>query len=154
MLTRIIYSSRATERITMSLASSIVEAAVRTNRALDVTGMLCVVDSYFLQVLEGHRRPVSELMTKITADPRHHRLSLIQATEIEERQFARWDMGFAGNSDQTEEVLNRHVPGEPSKIEDSTGAEALALLLELRPLVDSHTRQLLTWGKKMTAKSG
>lgn len=138
----------------MSLSSSIVEAAVRTNRALDITGMLCVVDSYFLQVLEGNRHPVSELMTNIIADPRHHRLSLIQVTEIEERQFARWDMGFAGNSDQTEQVLNKHVPGDPSKIENLSGAEALALLLELRPLVDSHTRQLLTWGKKMTARSG
>jgi hypothetical protein len=45
----------------------------KNNPALGITGLLCVSDDLFMQVLEGGRDEVCELYNTIVRDDRHHR---------------------------------------------------------------------------------
>jgi hypothetical protein len=58
-----------------------------------VTGVLCLGEGIFLQVLEGGRSAVNKLYNRIVADKRHSDVELLCYEEISERRFAGWAMG-------------------------------------------------------------
>ena len=51
----------------------------------------------FLQVLEGDEAIVQRLFSRIERDPRHHQVSVIDASTLfgERRSFGDWSMGFS-----------------------------------------------------------
>ncbi|MFZ5724358.1 MAG: BLUF domain-containing protein [Pseudomonadota bacterium] len=70
-------------------------ARSRANNTRDgITGMLLYRDGDFLQVLEGPADAVRTTYRRISADPRHSRVLLIDESEIEQRAFGDWSMGF------------------------------------------------------------
>ena len=56
--------------------------------------MLLFVDQTFFQVLEGDPDVVQELYEKIGRDQRHCNVLMLAKSEIEERNFGDWSMGF------------------------------------------------------------
>jgi Sensors of blue-light using FAD len=64
------------------------------NNARDITGILVYVDGVFLQVIEGDREAVLQLMTSLGKDSRHSSIKIIHEAEIEERTFASWRMAY------------------------------------------------------------
>lgn len=148
MLTRIIYSSTATSVITLQTSASLISRAIVVNRDRNVTGMLCCTRHHYLQVLEGERLTVSQLLYKIWGDSRHRDLCLLSATTIEEREFASWEMGYAGLSSKTRPIVERYFPDlviDGSRVD---GATALDLLRELRPHLSDQTSQLLAMDQR------
>ena len=93
MLVRLMYASRATDKINSEALNAILRKSTANNPATGVTGVLCFSGSIFLQVLEGGRSQVSALYNKISRDPRHHEVVLLSYEEIGERSFAGWAMG-------------------------------------------------------------
>ena len=93
MLVRLMYASRATDKINPEALNAILRKSTANNPATGVTGVLCFSGSIFLQVLEGGRSQVSALYNKISRDPRHHEVVLLSYEEIGERSFAGWAMG-------------------------------------------------------------
>ena len=93
MLVRLMYASRATDKINPEALNAILRKSTANNPATGVTGVLCFSGSIFLQVLEGGRSQVSTLYNKISRDPRHHEVVLLSYEEIGERSFAGWAMG-------------------------------------------------------------
>lgn len=77
------------------------------NRALDITGMLIYKDGYFMQVLEGQKSPVGELLETIRHDPRHRGVQVLSNEVVSERLFAPWSMGYRDLSDP----VVRELPG-------------------------------------------
>ena len=53
MLVRCLYASRSTAPLTPVIMDAILEQSRRNNPRLGVTGMLCMSDEVFIQVLEG-----------------------------------------------------------------------------------------------------
>jgi hypothetical protein len=88
-----LYASRATAPLTPETIDAIVEQSQRNNPPRGITGLLCVFDDIFIQVLEGGRDAVCELLNGIIRDPRHHTVRLLSYEEITERHFAQWSMG-------------------------------------------------------------
>lgn len=68
------------------------------NQLLGVTGILVFMDGCFLQVLEGEKDIVMALAYKIKADKRHKDFIKLHESEIEERDFKDWSMGFETTS--------------------------------------------------------
>jgi hypothetical protein len=79
--------------------------ARRNNHALDVTGILLYHAGSFLQVLEGDEAAVGPLYEKISRDARHHRLIVLARSQVTERGFGDWSMGFVDLSAAMAEKL-------------------------------------------------
>jgi hypothetical protein len=69
-------------------------AARTRNRGLGLTGVLLHRQDSFFQVLEGDASAVRQVFESIQRDPRHQRVEVLFEGEIDEREFADWQMGF------------------------------------------------------------
>ena len=95
MLVRLMYASRAAAGLDHEEVGVILRQSRATNARLGLTGALCLCNAgaLFIQVLEGGRNAVSQRYNRISADPRHTDVTLLEFTEIAERRFAGWAMG-------------------------------------------------------------
>lgn len=71
---------------------AILSVARARNSAVDVTGALLACNGWFVQELEGPMQSVLETYGRITRDPRHKELTIIEAIPTRERHFADWSM--------------------------------------------------------------
>ena len=93
MLVQCLYASRAIEAVTDASVKDILEQSRRNNLGAGITGLLCHTDESFIQVIEGGRGEVSELIGRIMRDRRHRDVTLLTFDEIQERAFSEWSMG-------------------------------------------------------------
>lgn len=93
MLVRCLYASRAVTPLDPARVDSIIAQSHRNNPPLGITGLLCIADGIFVQVLEGGRDAVSDLFNTIIRDDRHHSVRILSYLEISERRFGNWNMG-------------------------------------------------------------
>lgn len=92
MLERLIYLSTATQDIPLADVNRIVARSQVRNRQLDVTGMLLFNRPEFVQVLEGRREALDDVIARIAADPRHRAVRIIDRSAVTTRHFERWSM--------------------------------------------------------------
>ena len=107
----------------------IIQSAIRNNRASDITGLLLVHQSWFLQTLEGPETAVRATYDRIRSDGRHVALRLIGQGKVDSRQFGNWNMCAARLSAADDAILatlNRRGVFEPHRL---TAATALRLLV-------------------------
>ncbi|MBU6260918.1 MAG: BLUF domain-containing protein [Burkholderiales bacterium] len=93
MLVRLLYASRAAAGSDAATQAAILHQSKAQNPALGITGVLCVSEGIYMQVLEGGRAAVNALYGRILRDPRHRDVELLSYEEISERRFAAWAMG-------------------------------------------------------------
>jgi len=97
---RLIYSSEAAPGLAEAdLEGMLVESRFR-NRAHGITGVLVFVEGAFLQILEGEKEDVLDLMERISRDPRHHGVKVFYEQEVEERAFPSWSVAYLSRSAQ------------------------------------------------------
>ena len=94
MLSQIIYSSNATQSMDSNELEQILIDARIGNEARNVTGALVYVGGVFLQVLEGERVVLDELVASIRNDGRHGAMKVFHDTEISQRAFSEWRMAY------------------------------------------------------------
>lgn len=91
---RLIYSSEAAPDLAaVQLEEMLAESRVR-NLAHGITGVLLFVEGAFLQILEGEKKDVYDLMERIQRDPRHHGIKVFYEEDVDERAFASWSMAY------------------------------------------------------------
>jgi hypothetical protein len=88
------YVSSSALPVSTSQLDEIVAVSRRNNTANGITGMLLHVDGSFLQILEGPAAAVEATYARIDRDPRHRGLLVIHRTDITQRAFKDWSMGF------------------------------------------------------------
>lgn len=103
----------------------ILAASQRNNSARGITGLLLYNGRNFLQLLEGEESELVTLMVKITHDPRHTGISLIERKLVEARACPNWAM---------RRVL----------IADSVARRRELLEAELPPALDPQARKIIT----------
>ena len=76
--------------------AEIVAQSERNNAARRITGFLAYNGANFLQVIEGERAALDELMAVLARDSRHSGIVKLEDVAIAERSFPSWRMrGFA-----------------------------------------------------------
>ena len=70
--------------------------ARRSNGAKGVTGALVYAEGIFMQILEGDRTKLQDLMVKIRRDVRQETVIVLRECEIPSRIFASWKMAYVG----------------------------------------------------------
>ena len=113
----LIYVSTIVDGVDDAEISRIVEQAQRKNAAVDVTGLLVRCGDLFMQAIEGEADRVESLYARIATDPRHGNVRRVATTDLGERFFAKWSMGF--------EQVGTH------RLEEHTAEHASTLLAPL-----------------------
>ncbi len=129
MLVRCLYASRAATQ--GPEVDSILEQSRRNNPKLGITGMLCVSDGVFIQVLEGGRDEVCDLFNTIVRDPRHSHVRILVFEEISERRFANWTMGQVNLAKVNPSLLLKYSDKAMLNPFGCSGHATMALLQEL-----------------------
>ena len=72
----------------------LLEQARGSNAANGITGALVYVDGVFLQILEGSREAIQDLMARISNDVRHETVTILKQAEIPRAIFVDWKMAY------------------------------------------------------------
>ena len=93
---QLVYTSIANREFSAADLKKLLLRARMRNKEAGVSGMLVFHDGTFLQALEGDKRAVIEIFTKIEKDARHRDISVLhRGPGPEQRIFGDWAMGFA-----------------------------------------------------------
>ena len=128
MLIRVIYVSTAVGPQTSTMTNAILKKAQAWNKANGITGVLCQGQGVFLQVLEGERRTVTQLYSRIFADQRHTNVEMIHCESIVKRRYENWSMAHVSLSDIDPETKIEWPEFDPYSI---TGLLVLARIDDL-----------------------
>jgi hypothetical protein len=129
-LHRLYYRSRLAPFAAADLArvvEQIVEASIRRNRAVGLTGLLVVVKNHFVQVLEGDVNELRTTYARISMDRRHYDPSIICQGPASRRLFGDWNMcasTLAASDRAILEVLEGKEDFNPQAL-TAAGAERL-----------------------------
>ncbi|KJY79348.1 blue light sensor protein [Vibrio coralliilyticus] len=134
-LVRLVYTSTITKGITDSDIQNILDVARKNNSLVDVTGLLLFNRNYFLQCLEGSRAQVNKIYHQILNDPRHENILLLDYSEVAEREFSDWSMGYIPEMNSTMPVNLKYSTSSKFYPYNMSGHSAHKLLLNLRNVV-------------------
>lgn len=93
-LVSLVYCSSATQPFDVEDLSDLLAVSRARNSERDITGMLLYRGGEFVQILEGPRSNVEQLMEKIGRDPRHTDVRVLIEEPLHERRFDDWTMGY------------------------------------------------------------
>jgi blue light- and temperature-responsive anti-repressor len=94
-LIQVVYCSAATNALTRDEIENLLRVSQRRNKTLGITGMLLCAGRSFLQVIEGEKKKVDQLVSSIEKDHRHRNITVIIREPIAKRSFGDWTMGYA-----------------------------------------------------------
>lgn len=112
MLSQYLYISTA-PTLSRDEVDAILATSARNNPARDITGLLLYNGRNFLQLIEGEEEALVALMLRITEDPRHSGITLLDRRAIEERSCPDWAMKrvlIAESIASRREMLERELP--------------------------------------------
>lgn len=127
---RLIYRSR--DRIEAGRRGSelggLFSTARANNKQQQVTGALLLTDRTFVQALEGEEGAVRALFERISADPRHDEVAVLDARTVRGRVFSRWAMAQVAEQGESDIALIAHVDGiSPAAGRRPSGEQELVL---------------------------
>jgi len=127
---RLIYKSRANQRIDWGFVSGLISGSEDSNQDAGIT------DTHFLQVLEGSFDDVNELFMRIVRDARHDHIQLIAFDCVESRLFGGWAMHGVGifdfNRELIDDLIEQYGEEEGSVRFPTEDWKVLALISDLR----------------------
>ena len=74
--------------------SALCSLVQKYNAKAHITGILTFHKGAFAQILEGPEPALRELLGRITADTRHHNLTVLTDGPIDQRCYAEWSMEY------------------------------------------------------------
>lgn len=102
----------------------ILEHARIWNATKGITGALVYADGVFLQILEGDRVKVQELMIKILGDLRHETVTVLRECEVPCAVFGGWQMAYvAATSEQIAAWAGLSVAAETHEVLNGSGQD-------------------------------
>ena len=131
MLVRCLYASRPIQPLTGPFLQAIAEQSRKNNPELGITGLLCVSEDLFIQIIEGGRDEVCDLFNAIVRDDRHQHVRLLIYEEIAEREFGNWTMGQVNISKLNPAMLLKYFRRAKLDPFEASGKATLGLLTDL-----------------------
>ena len=133
-LTRLVYFSTnrlQTGEAVATQLKQILASAIKNNNRVAVTGGLVFNRNYFLQVLEGDRAAVTAAFARISGDPRHSQVELVEMKAADARLFGAWSMGFASTPELIRELWSTFDIQGPFNPKALTSDQITRLIFEL-----------------------
>ncbi len=131
-LIRMIYASKISSRFTGEEdIESILANSRDNNQVINISGILCYSNDYFLQCLEGSRINVNQLYHKILLDDRHYDPAILKYDEIVERDFAEWGMAYLPPSKITGTLVSKYSGDRKFNPYSMSGDSCYAMLKEM-----------------------
>ncbi len=90
----LVYYSVANPELTSVDIYNILNTARDYNSKNNITGCLLYHNKEFLQILEGEKQVILDLMEKIKKDKRHSNILFLAQENKTERMFSNWSMAF------------------------------------------------------------
>ena len=100
----LIYCSNAHSNLKDDDISDILGKARDFNLKNEITGCLLLHNNEFIQILEGDRKILKDLIEKIKKDVRHSHVMVLAENEIEKRVFEQWSMAY--HKIENDDVIN------------------------------------------------
>jgi hypothetical protein len=76
------------------------------NKQLTITGVLLLIQGKFVQYIEGPAEEIDKVYESISHDSRHTDMILLDAGDLNQRQFNDWSMAYKEVSDtQIKEII-------------------------------------------------
>lgn len=113
MLSKLVYRSRATRRLSSLDLYKIAVAAQSRNRTESITGLVLYDEDSFFQWLEGPADGLDRVMTSIRNDPRHTDIEVLDRAPADARVFGDWSMKLASTG-EAEAMWRQDVMAPPS----------------------------------------
>lgn len=88
----LVYLSHTKPELSIKELQNIAHSSTQNNTLNAITGILLYDNTVFLQILEGKKKNVLSLITKIQQDPRHHQLNILYNAPLIQRNFPQWSM--------------------------------------------------------------
>lgn len=110
------------------------------NKHAHITGALLISDDWFVQTLEGEEAAVRTVFEKISKDPRHDSVALLDTRVVDDRVFARWAMAKVADEGEPDIPLIAHTDGISPAAGRGTTPEQETILDTMREAArgDSH----------------
>lgn len=96
----IVYVSQAAKAFSTEELAGLLTHSRERNSADGISGLLIYrynpdfKRGNFLQVLEGTEEALDDVWRRISGDPRHHTIIVLDEGQIKTRMFGEWSMGF------------------------------------------------------------
>jgi hypothetical protein len=110
---------------------SILAAAERNNPRLELTGALIFNAGIFAQVLEGPRSSVEQTFEKIQQDHRHGDVQVLAFNPTEKRVFAKWSMGYFGQSREGQDLFGHIAKATGFSIDNVEGQRLFKIIRDI-----------------------
>lgn len=108
-----------------------------------ISGHLIYSEGTFMQVLEGPEKEVDETFARIKKDTRHKNITLLERTNIDERQFADWSMGFKSISqEQLKEIQGYNYQFDDDINDDSPFTSKLFVSELMKHVKNQHIAEM------------
>lgn len=108
MLVQLTYISRCSKPFNNDDAVEIIKVSKRNNPQLGITGVLCFVNGFFIQQIEGDRMAVNTLYRRIMMDDRHRELVIVEMADIIRRRFSTWSMGLLTDKEECHPIFLKY----------------------------------------------
>ena len=133
MLYRIVYISQSliSDDMLTSELSSIRSLATNNNKEKQISGQLIFCHCNFIQILEGMKDDVLELLSSIKQDSRHCNLQVIFSARIGRRRFSDWTQMELVSYDKCLENLSLYLEGLAALPYHSYSLEEVDYIFEL-----------------------
>jgi len=114
---QLIYTSRATDKMTDAALLEILSRAQSKNDQRRLSGILVFHKGAFMQLLEGDEKEVKEIFAHIQQDTRHTEVTVVYAKENQARCMPAWFMGFSTSGAIIEAIKDHdfHIPIDETK---------------------------------------
>lgn len=131
-LSRLLYVSRNTisgsDDEYRNEINKILTVAQHRNSELGISGLLTFTQGIFAQVLEGDPQRIDELFEIIQMDRRHDDVTILEISNVEQRAFASWSMGFVGDDPGLEELFRGMRVGDACTLGKQEAARILTFM--------------------------
>ncbi len=94
MTYQIVYSSKSGSPMQTGDLQELLDHSRTSNAANGITGALVYAGGIFLQILEGDKDLLNDLMEKIRQDVRHENVIVLQEREVPAPVFGSWKMAY------------------------------------------------------------
>jgi hypothetical protein len=102
----------------------LLETAMTGNATRGITGALVYGEGTFLQILEGDKAAVLDLMARIRRDMRHEAVTILREGEIPGPVFGGWKMAYvSASAQQVAKWAGLGVASDTPESLDSIGSE-------------------------------